>query len=238
MKNTVPLSIIIGSALLSQGAIADTVPTWKADAELGLLVTNGNTKTKNITAKAKVVNNRELWRHTLTAEALNSSENSSTTAERYFLSGKSDYKLTEKSYAFGLLSYENDRFSGYDYRISETLGYGRNIIQRDTLTLDLEAGLGSRQSKVSTTGGKENEGLVHLGGGLNWKLSGTSTFSENLSSDIGEKAAVTKSVTSLKTQIVGNLASNISYTAKYTSHVPAGFTKLDTEIAVTLVYSY
>ena len=238
MKNTVPLSIIIGSALLSQGAIADTVPAWKADAELGLLVTNGNTKTKNITAKAKVVNNRDRWRHTLTAEVLNSSEDSSTTAERYFLSGKSDYKLTEKSYAFGLLSYENDRFSGYDYRISETLGYGRNIIQRDTLTLDLEAGLGSRQSKVSTTGGKENEGLVHLGGGLNWKLSGTSTFSENLSSDIGEKAAITKSVTSLKTQIVGNLASNISYTAKYTSHVPAGFTKLDTETAVTLVYSY
>jgi putative salt-induced outer membrane protein len=237
MKKIISLVIITGAALFSHGVLAEPDSTWKADAELGLLTTNGNTKTKNITAKAKIVNNRDRWRHTVNGEVLNSSEQGSTTAERYFVSGKSDLKLTEKSYVFGLLTYENDRFSGYDHRTTETLGYGRNIINNDTLTLDLEAGLGARQSKLSASGETEYEPLLHLAGGLSWKLSDTSTFNEDISSDLGRKSTVTKSVTALKTQIIGNLASKLSFTAKYTSQVPAGVTKLDTETAVTLVYS-
>lgn len=238
MQKLTPLAIFASAALLSHSALADPESTWKAEAELGVLSTNGNTKTRNITAKAKVVNDRDRWRHTFTAEALNSSENTATTAERYFASGKSDFKLTEKSYVFGLLTYENDRFSGYDYRTTENVGYGRNVIKRDTLTLDLEAGLGLRQSKLTSNGDKQNEGLARVAGSLGWKLSDTSTFSEDLSSDMGKKSTVTKSVTALKTQIVGNLASKISFTAEYTTKVPAGITGLDTELAVTLVYSF
>lgn len=238
MHRKIPLALLTGAALLSHGARAEPASTWKGDAELGVLNTTGNTKTRNITAQAKVVNDRDRWRHTLKAEALNSSQDGGTTAERYFISGKSDLKLTEKSYTFGLLTYENDRFSGYDYRATESLGYGRNVIKRDSLTLDLEAGLGFRQSKLSATGENQNEGLIHVGGGLGWKISDTSTFSEDLSSDIGEKSVVTKSVTALKTHIVGNLASKISFTAKYSTKVPADVTKLDTETAITLVYGF
>ena len=238
MSRMIPLTILLGAALLSHGALANPESTWKGDAELGVLNTNGNTKTQNITFKTKIVNDRDRWRHTVKGEALNSSEQGSTTAERYFISGKSDFKLTDRSYTFGLLTYENDRFSGYDQRTTETLGYGRNVIKRDTLSLDLEAGLGARQSKLSATGENQNEGLIHLAGSLGWKISDTSTFSEDLSSDIGEKSTVTKSVTALKTQIAGNLASKLSFTAKYTSQVPAGITKLDTETAITLVYGF
>ena len=238
MSRMIPLTILLGAALLSHGALANPESTWKGDAELGVLNTNGNTKTQNITFKTKIVNDRDRWRHTVKGEALNSSEQGSTTAERYFISGKSDFKLTDRSYTFGLLTYENDRFSGYDQRTTETLGYGRNVIKRDTLSLDLEAGLGARQSKLSATGENQNEGLIHLAGSLGWKISDTSTFSEDLSSDIGKKSTVTKSVTALKTQIAGNLASKLSFTAKHSSQVPAGVTKLDTETAITLVYGF
>ena len=238
MKKTIPIAVCVAAALLGHEALANPESAWKGDAELGLLITNGNTKTKNISAKGKVVNDRDRWRHTVTAEALNTSEQGATSSERYYVSGKSDYKLTEKSYTFGLLTYENDRFSGYDHRTTETLGYGRNVIKRETLTLDLEAGLGARQSKISDTGENQNEGLIHLAGSLGWKLSETSTFTEDLSSDIGEKSTVTKSVTALKTQIAGNLASKLSFTAQHSSKVPAGVTKLDTETAITLVYGF
>ena len=238
MRKIIPFAIFAGATLLSHETLANTDSTWKGDVELGVLITNGNTKTKNVAAKAKIVNDRDRWRHTVTAEALNTSEQGATSAERYFVSGKSDFKMTEKSYTFGLLTYENDRFSGYDYRTSETLGYGRNVIKRDTLSLDLEAGLGARQSKLSTAGEDQNEGLIHLAGSLEWKISDTSTFSEDLSSDIGEKSTVTKSVTALKTQIAGNLSSKIAFTAKHSSQVPAGVTKLDTETAIILVYGF
>lgn len=238
MHKSARTMILAGAVLVSHNAVADPESTWKGNVELGIIATNGNTRTKNITAKGQIINNRDRWRHTFKAEALNSSEKGSTTAERYFASGKSDLKLTERSYAFGLLTYENDRFSGFDYRLAETLGYGYSVIKRSDLTLDLEGGLGARQSTISDTGENQNEGLVHLAGNLGWKISDGTTFSEDLSSDIGEKSTITKSVTSLKSQIVGNLASNISFTAKHTSRVPAGVTKLDTETAVTLVYNF
>ncbi len=238
MKKTISMLVLAGTFLPIQGVLANPESTWKAQAELGVITTNGNTKTRNITAKAQVVNERDRWRHTLKIDSLNSSERGNKTAERYYVSGKSDYKLTAKSYAFGLLTYENDRFSGYDYRATETLGYGRNIINRDTLSLDLEVGLGDRQSKIGSTGESQNEGLIHLAGRLGWKISATSTFSQDLSSDIGEKTTVSKSVTALQTQVVGNLASKLSFTAKYSSPVPADATELDTETAVTLVYTF
>ena len=238
MKKIISVAVISAVALFSHSAQANPASTWKGDAELGILATNGNTKTKNITGKGKVVNDRDRWRHTFKLEILNNSESGTTTAERYAASGKSDLKLSEKSYVFGLLTYENDRFSGYDYRATETLGYGRNVIKRDSLTLDLEAGLGARQSKIGGSGEKQNEGLLHVAGNLGWKISDTSTFTEDLSSEMGEKSTVSKSVTALKTQIVGNLASKMSFTAQYTTKVPAGVTQLDTKTAVTLVYSF
>ena len=238
MKKTIPLALFVSAALPSHGVLANSESSWKGEAELGILNTNGNTNTKNLTAKGKIVNERDHWRHTGKIEILNSSENDATTAERYYISGKSDHKLSEKSYSFGLLTYENDRFSGYDYRATEMLGYGRSVIKRDTLTLDLEAGLGAGQDKITDSGEKQNQGLLRAAGNLVWKLSDTSTFSEDLSSDMGKISAVSKSVTALKTQIIGNLASKISFTAKYSTKVPAGITGLDTEMAVTLVYSY
>ena len=238
MHKSLPLAILAGSSLLYQTALAEPASTWKGNVELGILVTNGNTRTKNLTLKSQLINERVRWRHTLKAEALNSSEKGATTAERYLASGKSDFKLSDRSYLFGLVVYENDGFSGYDYRIAETLGYGYSAIKRPNLTLDLESGLGVRQSKTSDTGDSSNAGVLHLAGNLGWKISTSATLSENLSTDIAKNSTISKSVTALTAQIVGNLQSKISFTAQHNSHVPAGTTKTDTETAVTLVYNY
>jgi putative salt-induced outer membrane protein len=232
------LAMTAAAALLATSLPAAALDTWKGDAELGVLNTSGNTKTRSITAKGQAVNDRDRWRHTLNAEALSSSESGATTAERYLASDKSDYKLGDVSYVFALLTYENDRFSGYDYRSAETLGYGRSVIKRTTLTLDLDAGVGTRQSQLSTIGENQYEGLLHAGGNLSWQISPTSVFTQSLVSDMGKKSTVSKSVTALKNQIAGNLAAKISFTAQYTTKVPPGITPLDTETAVTLVYSF
>lgn len=226
------------AAMLIASLPAAALDTWKVDAELGVLNTSGNTKTSSVTAKGHAINDRDRWRHTLSADALGSSESGNTTAERYSASDKSDYKLGTASYAFAQLTYENDRFSGYDYRTAETVGYGRTAIKRDTLNLDLNAGVGARQSQLSASGETEYEGLLHAGGNLAWQISPTATFTQTLVSDMGKRSTVSKSVTALKNQVAGNLAAKISFTAQYTTKVPPGITPLDTETAVTLVYSF
>ena len=49
---------------------------------------------------------------------------------------------------------------------------------------------------------------------------------------------ITRSTTSLKAQIVGQLAMKASFAVKYTDSVPADTKKTETETALTLVYSF
>lgn len=229
---------ILGGVLAAGTAMAQEVGSqWNGEAELGIVSTEGNTETQTISAKGKVINERAKWKHQANLEALNTEDNDTTTAERYTLSGKTNYKFTARSYLFGIATYEDDRFSGYDWRASEAVGYGRRVIAEKNLELELEAGLGARQSKLND-GTDEDEGLVRLFGFLGWKISGTSKFTEELGSEIGEKATISKSVTGLKSQINSSLAMKITYMVKHVSEVPATIKKVDRETAVTLVYSF
>ncbi len=211
--------------------------SWKGNVELGIVTTTGNTETETINAKAKVETERKQWRHTIFIESLNSSNNNTTTAERYVINGQSDYKFSEHNYFFAMVNYENDRFSGYNYRVSEALGYGRRVVGNAALTLDLEIGPGARQSELDT-GKSDDEYTLRAAAKLAWKVSDTSTFTQDVNTDVGENATITKSVTALTAQVNGSLATKITYTMKNTSDVPDGIEKTDTETAVTLVYSF
>jgi putative salt-induced outer membrane protein len=208
---------------------------WKGNVEIGYVTTSGNTETESLNAKAKAETEREKWRHTVNLEALNSSDKNVTTAERYMLSGQSSFKMGPKNFFFVLLSYEDDRFSGYDYRVTESVGYGRRVLGEPTLTLDLEIGPGARQSKLDS-GVNEDESLMRGAAKLMWKVSDTSKFTEDFSTEVGENETVTKSVTALSAKVNGSLSTKVSYTIKNTSDVPLGFKKTDSEMAVTLVF--
>ena len=169
---------------------------------------------------------------------LNNSDNDTTTAERYFASGKTAHKIDAKSYEFGLLTYEADRFSGYDYRASVSIGYGRTVLKTNVKSLDLEFGAGTRQSKVKDTGDTEGENFLRGAGIFNWLVSDHATFGEELTVEAGEDSTITKSITSLKSQVAGNLATKITYTIKNTSNVPPTVKETDIEMAVNLVFSF
>ena len=225
----------MGHAETTVPETAVMTPTWKANVEIGFVKTGGNTKTETLNAKAKAETEREKWRHTINLEALNSSDQTVSTAERYMISGQSSFKMGAKNFFFVLASYEDDRFSGYDYRVLESIGYGRRVLGDPALTLDLEIGPGARQSKLDS-GVNEDELMVRGAAKLMWQVSPTSKFTEDLSTDVGEDVTITKSVTALSAKINGSLSTKLTYTIKNTSDVPVGFEKTDSEMAVTLVY--
>jgi putative salt-induced outer membrane protein len=230
--------LLIGSLLSGATFAAESDKSWSGEAELGLISTTGNTETQTLSGKAKIENNREKWHHSASIEALNSESEDTTTAERYTITGKTDYKISDRSYAFARLSYEDDRFSGYEYQATGALGMGYKVFNQERLNLDVEGGPGMRKSKVEESGDTENETTLYLSGLLDWKLSDTSNFTEELTSEIGEDITITKSIAGLKTQVNGSLAMKITYTVKHTSDVPVGVEETDTETAVTLVYGF
>ncbi len=236
-KNSLSIAILTAVCLTPGIASAD----WKGEAELGYVKTGGNTDTASLNAKAKAEQELDKWRNILTIEALNNSTDGLTTAERYFASGQSNYKITERGYFFGFLGYEGDRFSGYDYRATANIGYGHRVVQNDKVTLDLEVAPGARQSKIKTPDETENEFTVRGALKLLWNVSKTAKFTEDLTTEIGDTdkgGTVTRSVTALTAQVAGNLHTKISYTLRHSSVVPLGKKKVDDEVAIALLYSF
>lgn len=210
---------------------------WKSSAELGLVATGGNTETTSIQARATVSLDTGTWLHSLTADALNTSDESGTTTERYFAGLKSEYKLSEKGFLYVKVDYEDDRFAGFDYRLSESLGFGRTFIENDTWLLKAEVGPGARQTRYNDNS-SDSELTLHTAGSLGWQLSESSRFTQDLSIDLGSDNTVSEAVSAITSNIAGNLAMKASFRIKHNSEVPADTKKTDTQLAMTLVYTF
>ncbi len=246
-------SLLIGAASLlavagaaSAQAQEDKKP-WTSSVELGFVNTDGNSKGKTLQGRADALWEAEQWRNNSHLEALNAEADGTRSSERYYLTNKTDYKFNERSYLFGFVSYEDDRFSGYDWQAVAAAGYGYRILDSDTMTWDMEGGPGYRISEVADDATdedgsdddiKEDELIVRLYTKYQWKISDQATFEQELGSEIGGEKTVSRSVTSLKSTIVGALAMKLSYIVRYTDNVPRETVHADTETAVTLVYSF
>jgi putative salt-induced outer membrane protein len=159
------------------------------------------------------------------------------------VSGQSDYKFNDFDYFFGLLSYEDDRFNGFQYQAKFGLGYGRRVIHTDNHELKLEIGPGYRTFKLEpavspTTTDRQNETLIRLNAGYAWKISDTSNFTEELTAEYGEDQEEWKSVTALTANINSTLAMRLSYTIKRLDKVPVGTENTDRETTMTLVFVF
>ncbi len=234
------ITLLAAAILATTQVVAEEAPkdnNWKASAELGYVSTSGNTETDTLNAKLQGSTESENWRNEGNITALKSSDAAGTTAEKYTLTLQGNYKLESPNFLFGNFNYENEKFSGYDYRATATVGYGRRIIEDEAMTLDLEIGPGTRRSKLES-GDTDNEGIIRGAAKYNWKISKTSEFSEVLVIEAGEDVTVSKSVTGLSSQINGSLSMKFTYTIKNTSEVPVGVDETDTETAITLVYKF
>jgi putative salt-induced outer membrane protein len=222
---------------LAQEAGGPAAP-WSGSAELGASSTSGNTDTRSVNAKAEVLYKLDRWRHTLNGEVLFASDSGEDTAERYVAAYQADAKLSPRSYLYGAVRGEVDKFSGYDYRLSEALGYGYRLWAAGDLGyLELEGGPGMRQSQPEE-GAREDEAILRLAAKYRHSWTATTRFSQDFLVESGEDNTYVESVTGLKVRINSALAMKLSFTAKRNSEVPAGTKKTDTLSAVNLVYDF
>jgi putative salt-induced outer membrane protein len=238
----VSLLAITGNALAEEKKKEEEKSPWTSSIELGFIRTTGNTETQTSVLKADVTYEVDRWRHNGRAEGFGQkSENdlgeSVVSAERYEISGKSDYKLNERDYLFAIVKLQKDRFSGFEYEHIVSFGYGNKTIKKPTMELDLEIGPGERFFKVDD-GESEKEAILRLAGKYWWAITENSKFTQELSSDIGESFTTNRSVTGIQANINKTLALKFTYTVRNKSEVPVGTEKTDTETAMTLVYSF
>ena len=221
---------------------------WSGEVTAGFVETTGNSETRTANARGEVVYAVETWRNTFNASALQSQatqtneltglEENQVTAERYGAGNKSDFNFTERDYAFLQLEYEKDLIGGVRERTSETVGYGRKVLTGPDHLLELEAGVGARQTEQQGTGIKADDAILRGRLGYKWNFSETSFFGESLKAESGESNTFTESVTELRLSLVGKLFALASYTVRANTDVPPDTRKTDTITAFSLGWTF
>lgn len=211
--------------------------SFKGEVEAGIVYQTGNTEEESVDLSTKLENNFGNWTNIFEASAENSKEDDTRIEEEYRANDQLRYSLTDIDYVFGELDYVNDRFSGYNYRMSELVGYGRYFIKEDDLELSGEAALGARQSDIEN-GEDENSALARLGGELDWDINDTINFTQTLESSAGSEAVITNAVSALKTDLMDNLYLKLSYEVEHLSDVPEDKENTDTKTKLTAGYEF
>ena len=221
---------------------ASTEAAWSGDAELGFIQTSGNSDTQSFNGKFNLVRTLEPSTISLNLEALTSEEDGDSSKERYLAGLEHDYSLGERSYVASVLSYEDDRFNGYQYQSSLAIGYGYHAWADEDGKLDLEVGPGYRRSALeerNENGEKlEEEAIARASLNLLVNIGDGAKFTEKFSVETGDSKTVYKSDVGIQSTLVGKLAMKINYQVKHTTDVPDDKKNTDSLVGVTLVYSF
>lgn len=254
-------SLILGSTAATAQTVDPAADGWLGGIGLGAVVASGNTETTTVNAYFNVVRDLTEWRHTFASTALFTADGNKTTAEKYFLSFKSDYKIDDKSYVFANVSYDDDRFNGFDFQATASMGYGRILITNEAMNLKVEAGPGYRVSrqylyqtnadgsnildpvhnrpiKANPGAQTDNEAILRIAENFDWQFSENAKLIQELSIESGSENTVTRGMIALETNVIGSIAVRLAYSVKYNETVAAGAQHTDTETSVSLAYNF
>ncbi|OFC71364.1 DUF481 domain-containing protein [Alteromonas confluentis] len=246
MKKQV-LAVALLSALGSTSVMAqDDVKPFTLEGGLGFIFTSGNTETTSINASLVGHQELEKWSNDYTLEGLYKEETvevdeeevNRTSAQKFFASGQGNYKLENPDYRlFGFASYEDDRFSSYNYQSTVAAGWNQKLWETDTTSLEYSVGPGYSWAETQEDV-EQNSFIVRASGAFEWLISDTAKFTQTVSTEVGSENTKSRAESALSATISGNLSMKLSVKLDHNSTVNEGVEKLDTATAVTLVYSF
>jgi putative salt-induced outer membrane protein YdiY len=218
---------------------------YEGEAELGVLITSGNSEETSINSRLAGKYEGAVWRNTASFRSAYSEAEDETTAEKYRADAEGNYKFGDQQYWFLRGSYDDDRFSGYEYQSSVTTGYGNRVWnsgERSFLDLSIGAGYRYNRLDVANEDGErdEDEAIGRLAGQFDYALSESALFRQKLSTEIGleDGESISESETSIQASLAGNLSMKAAYRVKHVSDAPPGSEKTDTETSLTLLYGF
>lgn len=244
--------LAFAATVASSAVFAQEIPEkpWRAAIELGAISTTGNTETLSVQSNVDITHDMEHWQNEYIASVLfkedeivqqDGTESTEKTAEKYFVSAKTAYKLNDNhSNLFLFGSYTDDKFGAFEKYTTVSFGYGSRWLDTPTMYLDAEFGPGYfRGERVTEDETIEVESGLMARGALKfqWQLTDSATFSQDLSVETGSDNTRTISETSLATKISDTLQMKVGYSIFHNSEVAPDKENMDTTTFITLVYN-
>lgn len=210
---------------------------WKGEGQIGASQSSGNTESVGLSAGLALARKGIDWTHKMRAQADYQRNNGQTSVERYLAELEPQYRINDRTFAFGLGRWEHDRILGYDTRWNLSGGLGYKVFDSKKMTLSLKGGPAFRQTDF--VNGEEDTELTALAGiDFGWQISPTLRLTQVASTIIGEANGSTSSQTALSAKLTGALSARIAYSAQIDTSPPPGIESVDTQTRFTLVYGF
>lgn len=164
--------------------------------------------------------------------------NGDKTQQRWGTSYKLDYAVGENTFAYGRFSYDEDEFSGFDYRLFSGLGAGHWFIRSEELAFSLEGGPGYQFAPIDDTRERDSHFAFYSAAKFHWVIRDGLKLEQTLDSTWTEPTTTLLSNTALTTAFTDSLSTGISYTYRYETDPPDGRLKTDTTFRVNLNYGF
>lgn len=209
---------------------------YEGSFDIGATFANGNSKEQSIQSNFDFdYHFSEKISNIFKARAENKEQNDVRTKEEYFINNQTRRDINKQNFKFLELQFVSDRFGGYHYRVSQTAGLGRKLVDNKKYKISIQSGLGLRQSKLTNEENK-NSVTVNFGSNMDIKINEHVSFEEFLSISGDSYATIIRSDANLKILISKELYFKFGILVERTTTVPVGTKNSDITTALKLGY--
>lgn len=211
---------------------------WNVTAQLGASTSTGDTDEQSIAFGLAMSRDFDKWEHDINLDFDFARSNGNTTRRRLQTRFNTLYKAWDNIYVANYLEMDVNRFSGFDYRILDSLGLGTQLLKTERQSLRLEGGPGVRFNKFEDTGATSTEFLGRVSSTYELKLTDNIDFTDQASLIYGTGSFTFDNRAIINAQINTSLAARLSLQVQYDSDAPAASAAWDTLTRATLVYKF
>jgi putative salt-induced outer membrane protein len=256
-----PVGLLLSSAL----AMADDPPAAPASppppppppppltvkAQVGYVSSHGNTDAQTANAKFEAIYIVDAWKHDLQLAGLYGTSADIVSAERFDAQWQSNYNFTDRTYVFGALHYDDDKFSGFQYQETASSGLGYSLVKLADATLDVQAGYGYRRLRPELIDQAPDGEVIsrtplaaESGGVATATIKGMYAFNsstkltEVVNLETGSDDTLWQNDLGLLVNMTKALAITIGYEIRHNSEPPAPLVKTDTLVTFNLQYAF
>ena len=220
------------------------------DTEFGFIVSRGNTNSTSFKFKGNLYQDFDSWRNQFKIDTLYKRDKNEATgddevsADRIFISAQGNYKVGVKNASFFIYGdYEEDKFSGLDFKSTLATGYGNRLYEGVKNQVDFDIGPGLYRSVAV---GEADDDSTKTGYLLRLALQWERTVSKRtrFNQDVSIEQSLSglnsrlKSETSLISQVMGAVSLKFAYLYRYNSKPENDKLKFYSELSATFVYSF
>lgn len=212
---------------------------WNMTAQFGAATSTGDTDEQSIALG--IAMNRDfgkLWEHDFNLDFDLARSQGLTTRRRVLARLNTLYKAWDNLFISNYFEADFNKFSGFDYRILDSIALGVKILESEKQSLRLEGGPGVRFNRFEVGNETETEFLGRVASTYKLKVADNIDFTDQASMIFGTGSMTFDNRASLGAQINTALAARLSFQVQYDSDAPVDAAAWDTITRATLVYKF